>query len=367
MEKTILLVDDDPAVLGVLKECLRPHYQIRIAINGQKAVELARIFPLPDLILLDVRLPDMAGYEVCASLKQDLLTAQIPVIFLSSHADVVNITHGLELGAVDYVTKPVAPPILLARVQTHLRLRDQSIHLEYLVNERTQDLQAKTAELLLSQELTIVALGSLAETRDNETGNHIQRTRAYVEVMARRLAVLPRYRETVSAAQWEMMWRSAPLHDLGKVGIPDHILLKPGKLTVEEFEVMKRHPVIGRDALRAAEQRTRSHDSILRVACEIAYSHHERWDGTGYPEGMSGEDIPLSARLMALADVYDALICRRVYKAAMPHDVAVEIIRDGRGKHFDPQIVDCFLEDVEEFQCIASRFSDDTPEVKKNE
>jgi putative two-component system response regulator len=357
MDKTILLVDDDPAVLGVLKECLRPHYQIRIATTGGKALELARTLPLPDLILLDVRLPDMAGFEVCATLQQDEKTKAIPVIFLSSHSDVVNITHGLEIGGVDYVTKPVAPPILLARVQTHLRLRDQSAHLEVLVQERT-------AELLLSQELTIVALGSLAETRDNETGNHIQRTRAYVEVMAGRLAVLPCYRDTISPAEWEMMWRSAPLHDLGKVGIPDHILLKPGKLTVEEFEVMKRHPAIGRDALRAAEYRAHSTEgSILRVASEIAYSHHERWDGTGYPEGIRGENIPLSARLMALADVYDALICKRVYKAAMPPHVAVDIIRDGRAKHFDPQIVDCFLDDVDEFHHIAEKFSDDHSEV----
>lgn len=364
MDKTILLVDDDPAVLGVLKECLRPHYQIRIATTGGKALELARTLPLPDLILLDVRLPDMAGYEVCATLKQDEKTQLIPVIFLSSHADVVNITHGLEIGAVDYVTKPVAPPILLARVKTHLRLRDQSAHLEDLVRERTQNLQTKTEELLLSQELTIVALGSLAETRDNETGNHIQRTRAYVEAMAGRLAILPCYRDTISPAEWEMMWRSAPLHDLGKVGIPDHILLKPGKLTIEEFEVMKRHPVIGRDALRAAECRAHSTDgSILRVAGEIAYSHHERWDGSGYPEGMSGEEIPLSARLMALADVYDALICKRVYKAAMPHGAAVEIIREGRAKHFDPQIVDCFLDNVDEFHSIAARFSDDNADA----
>jgi putative two-component system response regulator len=362
MEKTILLVDDDPAVLGVLKECLRPHYQIRIATTGCKALELARMLPLPDLVLLDVRLPDMGGYEVCSILKQDAQTAPVPVIFLSSHSDVLNITHGLELGAVDYVSKPVAPPILLARVKTHLRLHDQRIDLEHLVSERTQDLQKRTDELLISQELTIVALGSLAETRDNETGNHIQRTRAYVEAMAGRLAVLPKYRDTVSPEQWQMMWRSAPLHDLGKVGIPDSILLKPGKLTAEEFTVMKRHPVIGRDALRAAEYRANAEGSILKVAGEIAYSHHERWDGSGYPEGLSGENIPISARLMALADVYDALVCRRVYKEPMPHSVAVDIIRDGRAQHFDPQIVDCFLENDEQFRDIALRFSDETPE-----
>jgi putative two-component system response regulator len=363
MGKTILLIDDDPAVLGVLKECLRPHYRIRIATSGQKGIELASMLPLPALVLLDVKLPDMPGYEVCSTLKQDLLTAGIPVMFLSNHTDVVNITRGLELGAVDYVSKPVAPPILLARVQTHLRLRDQSVHLEHLVKERTQDLQAKAAELALSQDLTIVALGSIAETRDNETGNHIQRTRAYVKIMAERLATQAPYRDTITPQQWELIWKSAPLHDLGKVGIPDHILLKPGKLTVAEFEIMKHHPKIGRDALRSAERRANAEESILRVAAEIAYSHHERWDGSGYPEGISGENIPLSARLMALADVYDALISKRVYKAAFTHAAAVAMIQEERGRHFDPQIVDCFMENVDEFHLIASTFSDETTEA----
>jgi putative two-component system response regulator len=376
MEKLILLVDDDPAVLGVLKEALRPHYQIRIATHGQKALELARLQPLPDLILLDVKLPDMHGYAVCSKLKDDALTAAIPVMFLSSHSDVDNITHGLELGAVDYVSKPVAPPILLARVRTHLRLReagdllrDQNAHLEVLVSKRTRDLEARTmelqarsTELQLNQDLTILALGSIAETRDNETGNHIHRTRAYVQVMTQRLAPLPRYRNTISEEQWTMIWKSAPLHDIGKVGIPDHILLKPGKLTVEEFAVMKRHPKIGRDALRAAEIRMGSDGSFLSAAKEIACAHHERWDGSGYPDGLSGEAIPLSARLMALADVYDALISKRVYKPAWTHSAAVDVVREGRGGHFDPSLVDCFLEDADEFRYIASRFSDDSDE-----
>lgn len=372
MEKTILLIDDDPVVLGVLKGCLRPHYRVRIATTGKKGLELAQMAPLPDLILLDIKLPDMEGYEICAQLKREAATMPIPVIFLSSHSDVTSITHGLELGAVDYVSKPVAPPILLARVQTHLRLReardllrDQNEHLEQLVGVRTRDLQArtvelqsKTQELQSSQELTIVALGLIAETRDNETGNHIHRTRAYVEELAGRLARQSAYRH-MSADEWAMIWKSAPLHDIGKVGIPDHILLKPGRLTVEEFEIMKRHPTIGRDALRSAEHRGGSVASFLRVAAEIAYSHHERWDGTGYPEGLSGEAIPLAARLMAVADVYDALINRRVYKAPMTHEIAVDIIREGRGKHFDPRIVDSFLEDTGAFSAIAAKFSDD--------
>ena len=369
MAKTILLIDDDPAVLEALNECLRPHYQTRLATRGQKGLELARMQPQPDLILLDVELPDMKGYAVCAGLKQDPLTAPIPVMFLSSHTDVGDITHGLGLGAVDYVTKPVAPPILLARVQTHLRLReahdwlqDQNVHLETLVSKRTSDLEARTLELQHSQDLTIFALGSIAETRDNETGNHIYRTSAYVEVMARRLAASSQADRPMAAKDWEMIWKSAPLHDIGKVGIPDHILLKPGKLTAEEFEVMKRHPTLGRDAIRSAEIRVKSEGSFLRVASEIAYGHHERWDGKGYPQGIGGDGIPLSARLMALADVYDALISKRVYKPAMSHAASVEIIREGRGSHFDPEVLDVFLELADEFNDIARRFSDVTPE-----
>ena len=365
MAKIILLIDDDPAVLETLNACLRPTYQTRIATRGQKGLDLARMEPQPDLILLDIELPDIRGYAVCAALKQDPLTAPIPVMFLSSHTDAVDITHGLELGAVDYVTKPVVPPILLARVQTHLRLReardwlqDQNVHLESLVSKRTRDLEARTLELQHSQDLTIFALGSIAETRDNETGNHIYRTSAYVEVMARRLAVHSSWQDSVAANDWEMIWKSAPLHDIGKVGIPDHILMKPGKLTPEEFEVMKRHAKLGYEAIRSAEKRVKSDGSFLRVASEIAYGHHERWDGSGYPQGLAGEEIPLSARLMALADVYDALISKRVYKPEFPHPKAVEIIREGRGSHFDPEVLDSFLELADEFRNIAAHFSD---------
>lgn len=365
MQKTLLLVDDDPMIQECVQANLNPHYQVRVAGNGIEGLRGVRAFPKPDLILLDIELPDMTGYDICAALKQDLLTASIPVIFLSGRTDVDDVTHGFELGAEDYITKPVAPPILLARVQTHLRLReatellrDQNSHLELQIKRRTLDLEARTLELQRSQELSIVALGSIAETRDNETGNHIYRTSAYVEVLAKRLARHPVYRAAGTRRDWEMIWKSAPLHDIGKVGIPDHILLKPGPLTEEEFEVMKRHTVLGRDAIRSAEIRVRSEGSFLRVASEIAYSHHERWDGKGYPQGIGREDIPLSARIMALADVYDALTSKRVYKDAISHDAAIEIILAGRGSQFDPLIVDCFMEDADEFLVIASRFND---------
>jgi putative two-component system response regulator len=321
--------------------------------------------PQPDLILLDIELPDIQGYDLCAMLKANPTTAAIPVIFMSSHSDTLDITRGLEVGAVDYVTKPVAIPILLARVQTHLRLREtgdmlrnQNSQLETIVSDRTRALEARTAELQHNQYLTILALGSIAETRDNETGNHIFRTSAYVEILAKRLSTKSPYRDVLRADSLELIWKSAPLHDIGKVGIPDHILLKPGRLTEDEFEQMKRHTVLGRDAIRAAEIRSHTVGSFLQTASEIAYSHHERWDGRGYPEGLHGDDIPLSARIMAVADVYDALISERVYKAAMPHADAVEIIREGSRSQFDPDIVACFLEEAEEFLYIASTFTD---------
>jgi PAS domain S-box-containing protein len=355
---TLLLIDDDPLVLEVIERALRGQYRTRTATTAEQGWALACREPRPDLILLDVELPDGNGHALCQRLKADPATAPIPVIFLSAHSEVDDVTRGLALGAVDYVAKPVVPPILLARVQTHLRLReahdrlhDQNCNLEHLVAERTED-------LALTQDLTIIALGSIAETRDNETGNHIHRTRAYMRAMCDRLALRKSYRDAYDAEEWALIWKSAPLHDIGKVGIPDNILLKPGRLTPEEFEIMKRHTVLGRDALTTAEQRARAVHSFLRTAAVIAYSHHERWDGAGYPEGLGGTDIPLAARLMSVADVYDALISKRVYKEAFSHETAVDIIRAERGRQFDPDIVDCFLDLADEFRAIALRFAD---------
>jgi putative two-component system response regulator len=216
------------------------------------------------------------------------------------------------------------------------------------------------------QDTTIMAMGSLAETRDNETGNHIRRTQHYIRVLAERLRHNPKCSKDLDDATIEMLYKSAPLHDIGKVGIPDRILLKPGKLTPEEFEIMKTHTTLGRDAILAAEKQLDAPSSFLRYAREIAYSHQEKWDGSGYPEGLVGPLIPLTARLMAVADVYDALISKRVYKPAFSHEKAVEIIREGRGKHFDPDVVDAFDAVLGEFQKIAAVFqdSDNDPKVK---
>lgn len=355
----VLVVDDTPQNLSLIAGLLRDHYRVLVANNGERALALAEGEQAPDLILLDVMMPDLDGYEVCRRLKANPATRDVPVIFLTARNEVEDEQLGFDAGAADYVTKPISPPIVLARIHTHLMLKrardllvDQNTYLESEVKRRMRELAA-------IQDATIMAMASLAETRDNETGNHIRRTQHYVRALALHVRAHPRFREALAdPADIEMLYKSAPLHDIGKVGIPDHILLKPGKLTEAEFEIMKLHTTLGRDAIHAAEALLGTPDSFLHYANEIAYSHQEKWDGSGYPLGLVGEAIPLSARLMAVADVYDALISRRVYKPAYSHEVAVGIIREGRGRHFDPDLVDAFLELSETFRGIARRFAD---------
>jgi putative two-component system response regulator len=356
--KTVLVVDDTPDNISLMSALLKDVYRTKIATNGPKALDIAGADNPPDLILLDIMMPEMDGYEVCRRLKADTKTRDIPVIFLTAKAQVEDERQGLELGAVDYITKPISPPIVLARIRTHLMLKeardflaDQNAVLEQRVAERTR-------QLAVVQDVTILAMASLAETRDNETGNHIRRTQNYVKCVALKLKDHPRFSDVLTDENVELLYKSAPLHDIGKVGIPDRILLKPGRLTDEEFETMKLHTTYGRDAIAAAEDKLDVPDSFLGFAREIAYSHQEKWDGTGYPRGLSGDDIPVSARLMAVADVYDALISKRVYKPPFTHQEAVRIITEGSGTHFDPDVVDAFLEIAGEFSEIAKRFAD---------
>jgi putative two-component system response regulator len=312
-----------------------------------------------------VMMPDLDGIEVCRRLKGDPRTRHIPVIFLTAMSKSEDERVGLEAGAVDYITKPISPPILLARVKTHLQLKagsdflkDKNAYLESEVYRRTREVQA-------IQDVTILTMASLAETRDNETGNHIRRTQHYVKALAIKLRDHPRFAGYFTNHVIDLLFKSAPLHDIGKVGIPDKILLKPGKLTPDEFEIMKTHTTLGRDAIEQAERQLGTPVEFLKVAKEIAYSHQEKWDGSGYPEGLAGDGIPVSARLMAVADVYDALISRRVYKPAFPHERAVEMIAEGRGKHFDPDITDAFLEIREDFRTIAKRFADSDGDIAR--
>lgn len=365
-KQVVLIVDDTPDNISLLSGLLKDQYKIKIATNGLKALQIASSLPGPDLILLDVMMPEMDGYETCRRLKADTTTADIPIIFLTAKSQVQDEEMGLRLGAVDYISKPISPPIVLARVATQLNLvrarhllQDQNKHLESLVQDRTRKLGKM-------QDAIIMAMASLAETRDNETGNHIRRTQNYVAALARKLQKHPRFQAELTDENIELLYKSAPLHDIGKVGIPDNILLKPDKLTSEEFEVMKLHTVYGRETIISVETYLGESNEFLQFAREITYSHQEKWDGSGYPENLAGDAIPLSARLMAVADVYDALISKRVYKPAFSHEEAIDIMRKGNGSHFDPDILEAFLQISDEFNQIAHQFRESESYVPIN-
>jgi putative two-component system response regulator len=362
---TILVVDDTPDNLHLLSSLFKEEYRVKIAHTGEKALQICHSDTPPDLILLDIMMPGMDGYEVCQRLKSDPATRDIPVIFLTAKAEVEDEKKGLELGAVDYITKPVSPPIVMARVKSHIMLkasadflRDKALYLEIEVAKRTR-------EVMAIQDVTILAMASLAETRDSDTGNHIRRTQYYVKALADKLKPHPRFSATLSDHFINVLFKSAPLHDIGKVGIPDRILLKPGKFTEDEFEIMKSHTTLGRDAIQHAEDSLGTSVEFLSMAKEIAYGHQEKWNGSGYPERIAGDAIPVSARLMAIADVYDALISRRVYKEGMSHEKAVMIISEGKGSHFDPDMVDAFIEIQEDFRAIAKRYADSDDDMSK--
>ena len=361
---TILVVDDTPENLTMMSFLLKDRYKVKVANHGQKALRIAASEPQPDLILLDIMMPEMDGYEVCRQLQQDPQTRNIPIIFLTAKARVEDEEFGLGLGAVDYITKPISPPVVLARVKTHLSLKASADFLRSKSDYLEQEVAKRTREISAVQDVTILAMASLAETRDNETGNHIRRTQHYVKALAEALRQQPKFATVLDDHTIAMLFKSAPLHDIGKVGIPDRILLKPGRYEPEEFAIMQRHPLLGLQAIEHAEQSLGTSVDFLRVAKEIAYGHHEKWDGSGYPQGLVGEAIPLSARLMAVADVYDALISRRVYKEGMPHQQAAEIIAQGRGSHFDPDVVDAFFQIEQTFVAIAQRYLDSDQDLK---
>ena len=359
---TILIVDDTPENLTVLSEVLQPTWRVRAANSGRRALQIASGEQTPDLILLDVMMPEMDGYEVITQLKLNPRTAEIPVIFVTAMDTTEDEERGLDHGAVDYITKPLRPAIVRARVRTHLELKQAKAHLRH----ENQYLEAEVAHRMrqnqIIQEVSIHALARLAETRDPETGNHLRRTQGYVRTLAHALKDHPRFTNYLQTHTVELLIRSAPLHDIGKVGIPDHVLQKPGKLTPEEWTIMQTHSKLGHDAIELAEQDAEETVDFLAIAKEIAYFHHEKWDGSGYPKALAGDAIPISARLMALADVFDALICRRVYKPPMPIEQARDIILEGRGKHFDPDIVDAFVLTFDTFAEIARRYSDEETE-----
>jgi putative two-component system response regulator len=366
-QQTVLIVDDQPDNLIVLCELLKGHYHVKVANGGATALKIAQSDSRPDIILLDIMMPEMDGYEVCRRLKLERLSADIPVIFLTAKSDAESEAYGLGLGAVDYISKPISPPILLARIKAQLQIKLVADFLEDKARYLEQEVVRRSREVAAIQELTILALASLAGFREHETGNHLFRTQHYIKALSEKLRFNPRFVHFLSDDNINMLFWVAPLHDIGKFGIPDRILLKPGdaRLTPEEFEVVKTHTTLGWKAILQAEQSLGVKLLFLDIAKDVILYHHEKMDGSGYPLGLAGDDIPLSARLMAVADVYDALISERTYKTGLTHEQAVEIIREGRGSHFDADIVDAFVEIASEFKAIARRYPDkmqDLPE-----
>lgn len=375
MRQKVIAVDDQPDNLLIIEDYLGKEYDVTTFNRGQAVLDYFEGGNKADLVLLDIVMPMPDGYTLCAWLKGNPMTRDIPVVFLTSLENNADEAYALSLGAEDFIHKPMSPPVLIARVRNHLLLsqtrrvlQNQNRGLEKLVVERTRKIQEqsdelvrRTEQLISAQSAIISAFCSLVEARDNETGNHVRRTQHYLLTLCERLNTHPRFAGELTRQNIQLMFKSAPLHDIGKVAIPDHILLKPGKLTAEERIIMQRHTRFGADAIAVAEKEIGDGSaSFLTYARQIALTHHERWDGTGYPANLAGDEIPLAGRLMAIADVYDALISRRVYKPAFPHTQAVDIMRNERGRHFDPDILDCMLESAPQFEDIARCFADPT-------
>ncbi|MBF0311263.1 MAG: response regulator [Magnetococcales bacterium] len=331
----IFVVDDTETNIDILLETLGDTYEVSVALDGQTALEDIPDRE-PDLILLDVMMPEMDGYEVCRRLKREVRTRDIPVIFVTAKQETEDETHGLELGAVDYITKPFSPAVVKARVKTHLALahakRDLALANEVLeekVRLRTEELHQKNIELEATRLEIIRRLGRAAEFKDNETGLHVIRMSHY----SRLLALV----SGMGEREAEILFQAAPMHDIGKIGIPDLILMKPGRLSEEEWGIMRGHPGIGAGIIG------KQSSSLLETARIVALTHHEKWDGSGYPRRLKGEAIPLEGRIVAIADVFDALTTKRPYKEAWSVEKAVALLQELAGSHFDPRLVPLFL------------------------
>ena len=357
---TIFVVDDTPDNLKLMSTLLRDRYKVKVANSGRKALAIAEGDHGLDLILLDVMMPEMDGYEVCRRLKADPNTRDVPIIFLTAKSQSADEEMGLRLGAVDYITKPFSPAVVMARVETHLKLKASADFLRDKAEFLEQEVARRTREVSVIQDVTIQALASLAETRDSDTGNHIRRTQHYVRILAERLQAIPAYAAQLDGPSITRLMKSAPLHDIGKVGIPDRILLKPGRFEPHEFEIMQKHAALGYTAIEQAEKTLGSPVAFLSCAKEIARSHHEKWDGSGYPRQLAGEDIPLFGRICALADVFDALTTKRPYKDAFSNERALAIMAEGRASHFDPRLYDVFLGCFEEILGIQREYLDES-------
>lgn len=351
LKPTILVVDDVAVNLKLLAELLRKQgYEPRPVPSGKLALTAARADP-PDLILLDINMPEMNGFEVCKQLKADVALKDIPLIFITGIAETADIVKAFSMGAVDYITKPFQLEEVCVRIETHLRLRRLQIEVEKYSNHLEDLVQNKIKEISRSQMATIFALAKLAESRDGETGRHLERVQILCRILACELRCVPHYRGIITDHYIDNLCQAAPLHDIGKVGIADAILLKQGGFSNEEHAQISHHTKIGAETLRSVHAEYPG-NSMIAMGIDMAQSHHEKYDGTGYPERLSGDAIPLSARIVALADVYDALRSKRPYKPALSHPDAMEIIIKGRGMQFDPDIVDAFARLSSEFNAV---------------
>jgi putative two-component system response regulator len=335
-EQTVLVVDDMPDNISILSSILSDDYKVKAATRGKAAVKIA-LKTQPDLILLDIMMPEMDGYEICRTLKCDPRTRNIPVIFITALGEVEDEKTGFEYGAVDYITKPVSPSIVKARVRTHLDLYDQSRVLGRMVAQRTKELDRSRLEL-------IRRLSRASEFRDNETGRHVIRMSHYSRIIAEALGL--------NEEETNIIFNATPMHDVGKIGIPDTILLKPGKLTDEENRIMQKHAEFGANIIGIHD------DSLLKTAWIVALTHHEKWDGTGYPRGLAGEDIPLEGRITAIADVFDALTSERSYKKSWTLEEALEYVVKEKGRHFDPDLADLFVSQTGKIEAVLRDYSD---------
>jgi putative two-component system response regulator len=350
-----MLVDDNISNLNIGKSMLKEHYEVFPIPSGKKLFD-ALSHVTPELILLDILMPEMDGFEVIKKLKENPEWKEIPVIFLTSRSDENSELEGLSLGALDYVAKPFSAPLLLQRINNHMLLSSQKKELKMYNDNLEQMVREKTNQIMDLQNSVISTLADMLEYRDDETGGHVMRTQKYLSIMLDKLLETGMYQDELSMINLDFLVPSALLHDIGKIAVSDAILRKPGPLTHEEFEEMKKHAKEGADAIERIELKNKEH-SFLTCAKRIARSHHEKWDGTGYPDGLSGYDIPLEGRLMAIADVYDALISDRPYKKAFSTEQAKNIIEEGRGTHFDPILVDIFLQVSDDFERVVYEFS----------
>jgi putative two-component system response regulator len=350
-QKTIILVDDNMANLTAGKNMLKDKYLVFPAPSGAKLFEILEKVT-PSLILLDIEMPELNGYEVIKKLKTDKKTSDIPIIFLTSKSDPGSELEGLSLGAIDYISKPFSPPLLTKRIENHLLMAEQKKELQNYNENLQQKVQKKTKQVVELQNSILNTMAELVEFRDNITGGHIERTQSYLKLLIDAILEKNIYWDEISSWNLQFIIPSAQLHDVGKIHISDTILNKPGKLTPEEFEIMKQHAAFGEAAIDSIMRLTAEND-FLHNAKIFAGAHHEKWDGSGYPRGLKGLEIPLQGRLMAIADVYDALIALRPYKKPMSAAASEQIILESSGSHFDPVLVDVFKELAPKFAVIA--------------